>query len=397
MSCWFLGSGVALILASCAVAFAQDGGAAVRGAASSSMPSADFLLSIGPHGALVWGCLPAREGGEAHRADRALGAGPGADRVACSSMMLLLSLTLVGCTPGTERVAQAYVLAEAELRPAEAYAALCASDRAVYPLAQFTERHYLAPKSPVAWAIAERVELKSVVVAESPAGTRAAVTFNAPTYPDHVGVDEDADVAAAIRAGKYVNKESLRTIDLREEEGKWCVFENFAKAEVLRGLIGDGLRREQQGDTRQAIAAFELAYAMSPENSHIAMALGRLRQREQDVAEADAYRSMLAVSTPTVAEVGGRFYVSGEVQNLGERTISKVRLMIYGLDGEGNPVFEAEAVAPVDPAAAAQQPERRLPLKPHYSRRYWGWIPEVVTTKWAGQVRVEVAEAWLAQ
>ena len=54
MSRWFLAVGPALVLLSCAVAFAQDPGAAVPGAAS-SMPSADFLLSMGPYGALVWG------------------------------------------------------------------------------------------------------------------------------------------------------------------------------------------------------------------------------------------------------------------------------------------------------------------------------------------------------
>ena len=54
MSRWFLGVGPALLLVSCAVAFAQDAGA-VPGAAPSGMPSADFLLSMGPYGALVWG------------------------------------------------------------------------------------------------------------------------------------------------------------------------------------------------------------------------------------------------------------------------------------------------------------------------------------------------------
>ncbi|MDP2317149.1 MAG: hypothetical protein Q8P41_29950 [Pseudomonadota bacterium] len=42
-----------MILLSCAVAFAQDGAPVV--VAPGSMPSADFLLSMGPYGALVWG------------------------------------------------------------------------------------------------------------------------------------------------------------------------------------------------------------------------------------------------------------------------------------------------------------------------------------------------------
>ena len=56
MSRWFLGIGPALLLVSCAVAFARDGGASVPAvAAPTGMPSADFLLSLGPYGALVWG------------------------------------------------------------------------------------------------------------------------------------------------------------------------------------------------------------------------------------------------------------------------------------------------------------------------------------------------------
>ena len=55
MSRWMIVLGPALVLVSCAVAFAQDavGPAAVGG--PSAMPSADFLLSLGPYGALVWG------------------------------------------------------------------------------------------------------------------------------------------------------------------------------------------------------------------------------------------------------------------------------------------------------------------------------------------------------
>ncbi len=55
MSRWFLAIGPALVLVSCAVAFAQDGGVPAAVGSPSSMPSADFLLSMGPYGALVWG------------------------------------------------------------------------------------------------------------------------------------------------------------------------------------------------------------------------------------------------------------------------------------------------------------------------------------------------------
>ena len=54
MSRWFLGVGPALLLASCAVAFAQDG-AGVPSVPGGSAPSLDYLLSLGPYGALVWG------------------------------------------------------------------------------------------------------------------------------------------------------------------------------------------------------------------------------------------------------------------------------------------------------------------------------------------------------
>ena len=56
MSRALLSVGPVLILLSCAVAFAQDGGVTVPAvAAPSGMPSTDFLLSMGPYGALVRG------------------------------------------------------------------------------------------------------------------------------------------------------------------------------------------------------------------------------------------------------------------------------------------------------------------------------------------------------
>jgi hypothetical protein len=54
VSRWFLGVGPALLLASCAVAFAQDG-TGVPAVPGGSAPSLDYLLSLGPYGALVWG------------------------------------------------------------------------------------------------------------------------------------------------------------------------------------------------------------------------------------------------------------------------------------------------------------------------------------------------------
>ena len=54
MSRWFLGIGPALLLVSCAVAFAQDG-AGVPAMPGGSAPSLGYLLSLGPYGALVWG------------------------------------------------------------------------------------------------------------------------------------------------------------------------------------------------------------------------------------------------------------------------------------------------------------------------------------------------------
>ena len=56
MSRAFLWLGPALLFASCvAQAFAADPALGAVEASPSAMPSADFLLSMGPYGALVWG------------------------------------------------------------------------------------------------------------------------------------------------------------------------------------------------------------------------------------------------------------------------------------------------------------------------------------------------------
>ncbi len=56
MSRALLWLGPALLLVSCvAQAFAADPALGAVEASPSAMPSADFLLSMGPYGALVWG------------------------------------------------------------------------------------------------------------------------------------------------------------------------------------------------------------------------------------------------------------------------------------------------------------------------------------------------------
>ena len=56
MSRAFLWLGPALLLVSCvAQAFAADPDLGAVAVPPSAMPSADFLLSMGPYGALVWG------------------------------------------------------------------------------------------------------------------------------------------------------------------------------------------------------------------------------------------------------------------------------------------------------------------------------------------------------
>lgn len=53
MSRWYLGIGPVLVLASCAAAFAQDH--VVTPLTGPGGLSLDYLLSLGPYGALVWG------------------------------------------------------------------------------------------------------------------------------------------------------------------------------------------------------------------------------------------------------------------------------------------------------------------------------------------------------
>lgn len=78
MSCWFNGVGPAFLLPSCAISFAKDG-ALVPAVPGGSAPSLDYLLYLGPYGALVCGDVPARQGREGHDPGRAVGRGAGVE------------------------------------------------------------------------------------------------------------------------------------------------------------------------------------------------------------------------------------------------------------------------------------------------------------------------------
>ncbi|MGC9454887.1 MAG: hypothetical protein ACP5HU_08465 [Phycisphaerae bacterium] len=86
--------------------------------------------------------------------------------------------------------------------------------------------------------------------------------------------------------------------------------------------------------------------------------------------------------------------VFGEVKNVGNRTLSKVRIMVYCLDRNGSPVFE-EDYYPVLVTDSDFFPSDDKPLKPNYSRKF-GYGLDEAPSEWSGDVRVEVVEVEFA-
>lgn len=145
---------------------------------------------------------------------------------------------------------------------------------------------------------------------------------------------------------------------------------------------------EEVNALRRAIALYEEANAISPDSAWgLPNALKKLAAAE----EAVAYLPRITVREVSVGDsTTGRVGVYGDVKNLGNRTLSKVKVTIYTLGREGTPVFE-KSYHPVLVIDGKYSDGRdNTPLKPGYSRSF-GVRMDDAPREWTRKVRIDVA------
>jgi len=84
--------------------------------------------------------------------------------------------------------------------------------------------------------------------------------------------------------------------------------------------------------------------------------------------------------------------VFGEVKNTGDRTLSKVTIVVYCLGGDGRPVYEKT----FSPVLVTDSPFNDAePLKPNYAEKF-GYSLEDAPSDWSGRVTAKVTNVAFA-
>jgi hypothetical protein len=128
--------------------------------------------------------------------------------------------------------------------------------------------------------------------------------------------------------------------------------------------------------------------ALTPASKTGAIATKNDTKPPGDAAVA-AYISKLSIKNVRVAKSYlGDIGVFGEVKNNGDRTLKKVELTIYCLDGAGKPIFEKQ----YHPVLVSDMSfgNDNQPLKPGYSRQF-GVKMSDAPSDWTQKVDVKVA------
>lgn len=138
---------------------------------------------------------------------------------------------------------------------------------------------------------------------------------------------------------------------------------------IIVGVASSAARRDTTATSGKPITAAISKPKPSPEKEYIS----KLEIKN------------IQIGTNIFDEVG----VMGEVKNTGDKTLSKVKIIIYYLDKDGKPVGETDyypvLVTDFGLGDAAD------PLKPGYVRKF-GCKASDAPSEWAKKVRIEVVE-----
>jgi hypothetical protein len=322
-------------------------------------------------------------------------------------MMLTLVLVLA-CGPKPQDAVLAHLAAKSETRLADAYGYFCESDRAAV-----TVEKYQSGMQPEALAALPLTTYAVLGTTRAGDNSVVQVRITAPHYePDWdrafdswlenvlVGptlLDVRREFAVRVSAGDFEQRATDVEFVARMESGAWCVFADFVNKIAASQLVVEALRLSESHDYELAMKKVAEAEELGAKDAedHVAYARDTIKEDQRAWEEQEGYRQSVVVRNTKVTKACRkcRNKVEGEVKNGGDRTLSYLKLRIYGLDDAGTPVFD-EIATPVwtemPPSLIRIDDEDWEPLKSNYSRGFYVYAPDPPPSDWNGSFRVEV-------
>lgn len=298
----------------------------------------------------------------------------------------------------------------------EAYGYLCAEDRGVVSLEAYVKESNDNAGLGQLFAAKTSYVVKSVKID----GDKAAVVLEV-TRPDMSGLFRD--LMAQSLAGKLDDPETKKKLAekvasqelplstseavhnaVRDADG-WKVHLGRAQRKQVETLIRQAEDLAKDGHLDDAMEKFKEVLAIDPDQKVAEMRIRslaeraaeekakaeRLKRDEERKREAAAYVPKVELRDIQLGKSrSGDPSMTGEVKNLGDRTINKLRVTMYFLDAAGKPVHEDYRL-PVWLESQSFSGDSHYPLKPNYSRKLVAYFKDV-PSDWAGKIDAKVTE-----
>lgn len=177
--------------------------------------------------------------------------------------------------------------------------------------------------------------------------------------------------------------------DLMKEKDGWKVFLNYEGIDKSKELKTKAEILEKQKKYAEAKSALEEAAKLNSKDTEIPGKIKAMDKKAAEYKERRMYIDKIEVRNVSVEQGNlGQLGVSGELKNLGDRTLRAVAITVYYLDKEGNGIRE-KTYYPV--LVTEEVNGDHQPLKPNYGKTFWYRIDEA-PSDWAKKVKVAVTD-----
>jgi len=177
--------------------------------------------------------------------------------------------------------------------------------------------------------------------------------------------------------------------DLVKEKDGWKVFLNYEGIDKSQELKNKAEILEKQKRYAEAKSALEEAAKLNSKDTEIPGKIKAMDKKATEYKERQMYFDKIEVRNVSVEQGNlGQLGVSGELKNLGDRTLRSVAITVYYLDKEGIVVHEKT----YDPVlVTGELYGDHEPLKPNYGKIFWYRI-DGPPSDWAKKVKVAVTD-----
>lgn len=175
------------------------------------------------------------------------------------------------------------------------------------------------------------------------------------------GKERSDAIAAMVESGEIPLETTSRYYQLVKGKGGWKVFMGWENENKVAELMKEAAELEQEGKMYEAKDKYYEVIEITGDVGEASRRLNLLFEKIHDYEDKSEYMNDLDIKYLTMARVKrGGLTVYGQVDNMGDRSLSAVKMIITFVDAAGETVFEETHEISM----------KSDPLKPDYHRMF---------------------------